>query len=154
MVAQMVKCLPTMRETRVQPLGSGRSPGEGNGNPLQYFCLKHPMGSQRVRHDWTTNTFTIFHIFICSFSICISSFERCLFIFCLLFSGVVFFLIIEFKNFLYILYADILSKLCFAKILLRCEICLFSPLVSYYFGLTSFSKQIYFDTESWCCLCQ
>ena len=24
-------------------LGSGRSPGEGNGNPLQYSCLKNPM---------------------------------------------------------------------------------------------------------------
>ena len=23
--------------------GSGRSPGEENGNPLQYFCLKNPM---------------------------------------------------------------------------------------------------------------
>ena len=22
--------------------GSGRSPGEGNGNPLQYFCLGNP----------------------------------------------------------------------------------------------------------------
>ena len=42
-------------------LGSGRSPGEGNGNPLQYSCLENPMdrgawwatviGSQRVRHD-------------------------------------------------------------------------------------------------------
>ena len=41
--------------------GSGRSPGEGNGNPLQYLCLENPwteealglqsMGSQRVRHD-------------------------------------------------------------------------------------------------------
>ena len=42
--------------------GLGRSPGEGNGNPLQYSCLKNPMdrggesgrlqtmGSQRVRH--------------------------------------------------------------------------------------------------------
>ena len=39
----------------------GRSPGEGNGNPLQYYCLENPMdggawwlqstGSQRVRHD-------------------------------------------------------------------------------------------------------
>ena len=38
--------------------GSGRSPGEGNGNPLQYYCLEIPwteelgrlqsMGSQRV----------------------------------------------------------------------------------------------------------
>ena len=23
--------------------GSGRSPGEGNGNPLQYSCLEKPM---------------------------------------------------------------------------------------------------------------
>ena len=40
---------------------SGRCPGEGNGNPLQYSCLENPMdggawwatihGSQRVRHD-------------------------------------------------------------------------------------------------------
>ena len=42
--------------------GMGRSPGEGNGNPLQYSCLENPvdggawcrllsMGSQRVGHD-------------------------------------------------------------------------------------------------------
>jgi len=24
--------------------GSGRSPGAGNGNPLQYSCLENPMG--------------------------------------------------------------------------------------------------------------
>ena len=24
--------------------GSGRFPGGGNGNPLQYFCLRNPMG--------------------------------------------------------------------------------------------------------------
>ena len=23
--------------------GSGRSPGEGNGNPIQYSCLENPM---------------------------------------------------------------------------------------------------------------
>ena len=23
--------------------GSGKSPGEGHGNPLQYFCLENPM---------------------------------------------------------------------------------------------------------------
>ena len=23
--------------------GSGKSPGERNGNPLQYFCLENPM---------------------------------------------------------------------------------------------------------------
>ena len=26
--------------------GSGRSPGEGNGNPLQYFCLENPMDGE------------------------------------------------------------------------------------------------------------
>ena len=41
--------------------GLGRSPGEGNGNPLQDSCLENSMdrepgglqsvGSQRVRHD-------------------------------------------------------------------------------------------------------
>ena len=40
-----------------------RSPGEGNGNPLQYLCLGNLMdlcgglqssGLQRVRHDCTT----------------------------------------------------------------------------------------------------
>ena len=25
--------------------GSGRSPGEGNGNPLQYSCLENPIGA-------------------------------------------------------------------------------------------------------------
>ena len=41
--------------------GLGRSSGEGNGNPLQYSCLENPTastGSQRVRHDRVTNTFT------------------------------------------------------------------------------------------------
>ena len=28
--------------------GSGRSPGGGNGNPLQYSCLENPMGSQNL----------------------------------------------------------------------------------------------------------
>ena len=41
--------------------GSGRSSGEGNGNPLQYSCLENPwteepgglqsIGLHRVRHD-------------------------------------------------------------------------------------------------------
>ena len=29
--------------------GSGRSPGEGNGNPLQYSCLKNPMDREAWR---------------------------------------------------------------------------------------------------------
>ena len=44
--------------------GSGRSPGEGNGNPLQYSCLENPTdrgawwamihGVARVGHDLET----------------------------------------------------------------------------------------------------
>ena len=29
--------------------GSGRSPGEGNGNPLQYSCLQNPMDRRAWR---------------------------------------------------------------------------------------------------------
>ena len=42
LVAQRLKCLPAMWETWVQSLGREDSPGEGNGNPLQYSCLKNP----------------------------------------------------------------------------------------------------------------
>ena len=40
--------------------GSGRSPGEGNGNPLQYSCLGNPWTEEpiprvpRVRHNSAT----------------------------------------------------------------------------------------------------
>ena len=43
LVAQMVKNTLAMQETRVQSLGLGISPGEGNGNPLQHSCLENPM---------------------------------------------------------------------------------------------------------------
>ena len=43
LVAQMVKCLPAMWETWVRSLGREDSPGEGNGNPLQYSCLENPV---------------------------------------------------------------------------------------------------------------
>ena len=40
--------------------GSGRSPGGGNGNPLQYSCLENPMDREtwraivhRVAQSWT-----------------------------------------------------------------------------------------------------
>ena len=39
----MVKHLPAMQETRVQSLGQEDSPGEGNGNSLQYSRLENPM---------------------------------------------------------------------------------------------------------------
>ena len=42
----MVKNLPAnagdIRDVGSIP-GSGRSPGEGHGNPLQYSCLENPM---------------------------------------------------------------------------------------------------------------
>ena len=45
-VALVVKNLPAnagdVRDTDLIP-GSGRSPGEGHGNPLQYSCLENPM---------------------------------------------------------------------------------------------------------------
>ena len=50
----MVKSLPTMKETWVKVLGSGRSPGEGNGNLLQYSYLGNPMnrgGWQATVHE-------------------------------------------------------------------------------------------------------
>ena len=35
--------LPAKQEMQVQSLGSGRLPGEGNGNPLQRSCPENPM---------------------------------------------------------------------------------------------------------------
>ena len=43
LVAQMVKNLLEVQETQVQIPGSGRYPGEGNSNPLQYSCLENSM---------------------------------------------------------------------------------------------------------------
>ena len=39
----MVKNMPANAEDAGSISGSGRSPGEGNGNPLQYFCLGNPV---------------------------------------------------------------------------------------------------------------
>ena len=64
-VAQLIKnLLANAGDTR--DVGSipvlGRFPGQGNGNPLQYSCLRNSLdrgawqatvyGLQRVRHDW------------------------------------------------------------------------------------------------------
>ena len=38
----MVKNSPASAGDWGSTRGSGRSPGEGNGNPLQYSCLKNP----------------------------------------------------------------------------------------------------------------
>ena len=60
----MVKNLPANAGDAGSIPGSGRSPGEGKGYPLQDSCLKNPMGrgawwlqsmrSQRVGHHWDT----------------------------------------------------------------------------------------------------
>ena len=63
-VVQVVKNLPanTGDERDVHSItGSGRSPGEGLGNPLQYSCLEKPMDRgawqttvvYRVSKSWT-----------------------------------------------------------------------------------------------------
>ena len=56
---RVVKNLPANAGDTGSILGSGRSPGVGNGNPLQYSCLENSidrgawqaMESQKVRHD-------------------------------------------------------------------------------------------------------
>ena len=58
----MVEKLPAIAGDAGWICGSGRSPGEGNGNPLQYSCLGSLIdlvgysswGYKRVRHDLTT----------------------------------------------------------------------------------------------------
>ena len=46
------------RDTGLVP-GSGRSPGGGHGNPLQYSCLKNPLNTawwamaHKVAKSWT-----------------------------------------------------------------------------------------------------
>ena len=68
-MAQVVKNLPAMQvHTQVWSLGQEDSPGEQNGNPLQYSCLGNSMGrgawraigqgTARVGQNWATNTFT------------------------------------------------------------------------------------------------
>ena len=61
--------------------GLGRSPGEGNGNPLQYSCLGHPMdrgawwytvyGVKKNKNDWARMHYKYYHLhffyIICSF---------------------------------------------------------------------------------------
>ena len=68
LLAQSVKNVPAMQKPWCSIPGSGRSPGEGNGNPLQYSCLENPVdkgtwratvhGVSRVGHDWVTFTTT------------------------------------------------------------------------------------------------
>ena len=87
---KMVKNLPAMRAEFNPWSPGGKIPGEGNGNPLEYSCLENSMDrgawwatvhgrggggrwSQRVGHNWVTNTF-IFFSNIYSFEFCQFSF--------------------------------------------------------------------------------
>ena len=48
----MVKNLPSNVGDAIDTVsisGLGRSPGEGNGNPLQYSCLENPMDKEAWR---------------------------------------------------------------------------------------------------------
>ena len=76
LLAQSVKNLPAVQEITCSAgdlgstPGSGRSPGEGNGNPLQYSCLENPTdrgawratvhGVARVGHLLSNETITPF----------------------------------------------------------------------------------------------
>ena len=67
------------KDTSLIP-GLGRSPGEGNGNPLHYSCLENPMdrgawqatvyGVTRVKHDLVTKPTNIFNQFACFWNKC------------------------------------------------------------------------------------
>ena len=48
LVAQSVKNLPANAGDMGLIPGSGRSPGDGNGYPLQYSCLRNPMDRNLV----------------------------------------------------------------------------------------------------------
>ena len=43
--------------------GSGRSPGEGNGNPLQYSCLENPRdrGAWQARIHGVAKRLSVYH---------------------------------------------------------------------------------------------
>ena len=56
LVAQIVNNLACSAGDPGSTPGSGRSPGEGNGNPLQYSCLENSMdrgGWQAIVHRVT-----------------------------------------------------------------------------------------------------
>ena len=79
LVAQMVKNLPAMRETLVQSLGQEDSPEKGKATHSSILAWRiswaeepgglQSMGSQRVGHNWATDTFTFMfihiHMYIC-----------------------------------------------------------------------------------------
>ena len=70
-----VKNLPANAGDAGSIPGLGRSPGEGNGNPLQYYCLENPMDRGAVgyspwgRKESDTTERLHFHILLSVFII-------------------------------------------------------------------------------------
>ena len=61
LVAQTVKNLPPVRETRVQSLGQEDSPGERNGQPLDreaWWATVHGVAKRRTRLSTQHGTIT------------------------------------------------------------------------------------------------
>ena len=54
----MIENLPANAGDAVLIPGSGQSPGEGNGNPLQYFCL----GNLMDRGAWRATVLAIIKV--------------------------------------------------------------------------------------------
>ena len=97
-MAQTVKCLPAMQETRVRSLGWEDSPGEGNGNPFQYLPGKfHGLRSLVGYSPWDRREL---------YTICSSA----SFILLLIDSNVFFISVIVFINSLVVLYIFSLLK--------------------------------------------
>ena len=75
-------------------LKRGRSPGEENGNPLQYSCMENSKdrgvcqatvcGLQRVSRDWESNAHTYIYIYICNIYIIYIYYFQILFLYRLL----------------------------------------------------------------------
>ena len=67
--------------------GLGRSPGEGNGNPLQYHCLENLMdrgawwaavqGAAKSRHDWANSTYLLALLY--TWNIGVLQYTKCMF---------------------------------------------------------------------------
>ena len=86
LVAQLVKNLPAMQETTCSAgdpgliPGSGRSPGEGNGYPLQYSCLEKSHGQRSLvgcspwdhKQLGTTEQLTLLGRFVNTERICVA----------------------------------------------------------------------------------
>ena len=65
--------------------GSGRAPGEGNGNPLQYSCLENPMEGgawwatvHGVAKSWTRLSDFTFFLRLLMMPVCVKSLQSCL----------------------------------------------------------------------------